>query len=157
MDKIDFIEKVEKIGFNVVDERFETTISTKNDLLLATISNIYKYQFQFYNIGISCLKDVYKLKFINLVVEYVCSPKDEKNNKKYCLKHKYMIDSSGTGFNHLGTDRKTHSKCFITSKHDSCNVQTAFTENEIEELKEKFDTDFSDFEREEYGIYAYED
>lgn len=151
MDKIEFIEKVSEMGLVVVDERFEIVILNKNDFLLATISNLYKYQFRFYHVGISYLKDDYKAKFINLVVEYVRSPIERKQDKKYCLRHRYMIDSYGTGFNHLGVDRQTHSVSFLDSKHDGYNIQTAFTLDEIEELKKNFNTDFSDFEIEEYG------
>lgn len=151
MKTSEFVKRIKEMGFNVDDNRFEITILFRSDLALATISNLYKYQFRFYHVGISCLKDPYKAKFINLVVEYVCSPTEEKQNKKYCLRHRYMIDSYGTGFNHLGVDRQTHSISFINSKHDGDNIQTAFTLDEIEELKKNFNTDFSDFEIEEYG------
>lgn len=156
MNEIKFIEKVEKMGLHVEHNKYFLHILDKSNFELASISKVYKYQFRFYQAGICNLEGNKKNDFINLVVEYVCSPEREQE-KKYCLRHKYMIDSYGTGFSYLGVDRQTHSTIFINSKHDGDNVQTAFTLNEILELKKKFDTDFSDFEIEEYGVSKYED
>lgn len=156
MNRYEFIEKIENMGLHAEYDRYFLHISDKNGFLLSTISTVYQYQFRFYQAGFCGLEDEEKNDFINLVVEYVCSPEDEKKKKKYCLRHRYMIDSYGTGFNHLGVDRQTHSISFINSKHDGDNIQTAFTLDEIEELKENFNTDFSDFEVMEYGVSEYE-
>ena len=87
------------------------------------------------------LKELYKLCF-----EYASTPvKDREEEKKFYLKHKYLVQARDykTGF--LNYD-PCNDRLFIHSERQTHFTTTQFTLKEIEEIKEKFDTDLVDFE-----------
>ena len=67
---------------------------------------------------------------------------DREEEKKYYLKHKW-ISYSGRQYLNLNTDKNKYD---INSKSNSAEFKTQFTLEEINKIKEKFNTDLSDFE-----------
>ena len=87
------------------------------------------------------LKELYKLCF-----EYASTPvKDREEEKKFYAKHKWLVQARDykTGF--LNYD-SCNDRLFIHSERQTHFTKTQFTLKEIEEIKEKFDTDLDDFE-----------
>lgn len=76
------------------------------------------------------------------IMELAATPLDERvEDKRYKLRHRWMI--SYDSFNYLNKTRYGYS---LASGDNSDDYQTMFTEDDIEEIKEKFKTDLSDFE-----------
>lgn len=66
---------------------------------------------------------------------------DRYEEKKYYLRHRFL---DGLQTNYLNFSREIELFKLSTLKHDD-NKQTQFTMDEIEELKEKYETDLKDF------------
>lgn len=86
----------------------------------------------------------YEFDLIKKVIELAETPLDEREEeKKYYLKHKFINNYSTINYiNVVATEG-------VILSGRLCEDQvfkTKFTKAEIEELKEKFDTDFNDFE-----------
>lgn len=153
----ELIEKVEKLGFNMEFRKnpFSNiksncdydliTISVNNQVLVKIWANC-QYAISTISDGHSCylygydVDELYKVCF-----EYASTPvEDREEEKKYYLKHKYFeIGGGGRGFFTIDNDSGLPFLSYVTSS-DSYNQ--IFTLNETEEIKEKFDTDLSDFE-----------
>ena len=87
------------------------------------------------------LKELYKLCF-----EYASTPaKDREEEKKFYLEHKYL-QSSLTNSNNILCYSVSDDKLALCNGINFPKYKTYFTLNEIEEIKEKFDTDLTDFE-----------
>lgn len=71
-------------------------------------------------------------------------PEDREEEKKFYLKHRWMkprpIDKNYLNL-WIGTN-----EYWLDCKNETEDVQTQFTKKEIEEIKEKFNTDLADFE-----------
>lgn len=153
----EFIEKVKKLGFCI--EYYKNpfsnvksncdydliTISANNQVLVKIWTNC-QYAISTISDGHSCyitgydVKELYKLCF-----EYANTPvKDREEEKKFYLKHRYFeIAGGGRGFFTIDNESGLPFLKYITS---SDNYNQIFTLNETEEIKEKLDTDLSDFE-----------
>ena len=86
----------------------------------------------------------YEYELIKKAIELAETPLDEREEeKKYYLKHKFINNYSTRNYiNVVATED-------VILSGRLCEDQvfrTKFTKAEIEELKEKFDTDFNDFE-----------
>lgn len=155
----EFIEKVEKLGFDM--EFYKTpfsnvksnydydliTISANNQVLvkiwancqyaISTVSDGHSEYLYGYDV-----QELYKLCF-----EYTSTPpEDREEEKKYYLRHKWIGDKQNCLIK-----PKTEWKPFTFQNFDNCYERPVtergkFTLKEIEELKEKFNTDLSDFE-----------
>lgn len=155
----EFIKAVKKLGFDI--EYYKNpfsnigsncyydliTISANNQVLvkvwtncqyaISTISDGHSSYLYGYDVD-----ELYKLCF-----EYACTPVEdrEEKEKRYYLRHKWIKT--------IGSDSKTflnyyeeEDKFYLYTKDQTHFVKTTFTEKEIEEIKEKFDTDLADFE-----------
>ena len=83
----------------------------------------------------------YELDLTEKVIELAKTPLDERE-EKYYLKHKFINNHNGLDYINLSMDEKV-----ILNNHlEDEGFKTKFTKAEIEEFKEKFDTDLNDFE-----------
>ncbi len=89
-----------------------------------------------------------KTKLFDLIVEYAKTPIDEREEeKKFYLKHRWFKPSPiyKNYLNYwIGND-----EYWLDYKNESKEIQTQFTLKEIDEIKEKFNTDLKDFEPED--------
>lgn len=153
----EFIEKVEKLGFTI--EYYKNpfsniksncdydliTISANNQVLVKIWANC-QYAISTISDGHSCFLNGYDVdKLYKLCFEYANTPvKDREEEKKFYLKHRYFeIAGGGRGFFTIDKESELPFLKYMTS---SDNYNQIFTLNETEEIKEKFDTDLSDFE-----------
>lgn len=150
----EFIKRVKKMGFTI--EYYKNpfsntesncdydliTISANNQVLvkiwincqyaISTISDGHSSYLYGYDVD-----ELYKVCF-----EYANTPsEDREEEKKYYLKHKWMRRGD-FNFLYFDKDFKIYGLTSIRFKE----AKTEYTEKEIEEIKEKFDTDLSDFE-----------
>ena len=153
----EFIEKVEKMGFDIA--YYKNPYSNEKSIFDYDLITIYLDDQDLVKIWTSCqyaistisdghldylygydVKELYKLCF-----EYANTPvKDREEEKKFYLKHRYFeIAGGGRGFFTIDKESELPFLKFMTS---SDNYNQIFTLNETEEIKEKFDTDLSDFE-----------
>ena len=111
----------------IVDSQFE--ISKKKEqtiwFLAAYIDSPYEYE------------------LLKKVIELAETPLDEREEeKKYYIKHRFVNDyTTQKYFNFTETG-----VAILSNRLEGIGFKTKFTKEEIEELKEKFDTDFNDFE-----------
>ncbi len=95
--------------------------------------------------GFDDLKHERKEKLFNLIVEYARTPIEEREEpKKYYLKHKWLTNNGGS-YNCLNF-YVDENKYLIESGTTMCGYKTQFTQAEIDNIKEKFNTDLEDFE-----------
>ena len=97
-------------------------------------------------ISIPCFSDEEDFDMIKAAVEFAETPlEDRVEEKKFYLKHRYL-QSSLTNVNNILNYSVTDSTLALSSAAHVSRYKTIFTLNEIEEIKEKFDTDLADFE-----------
>ena len=85
----------------------------------------------------------YEFEMLKKVIELAETPLDEREDeKRYYIKHRFINDYTTKKYINLFTT----GNAVLSDRHEGRNCQTKFTKAEIEELKEKFDTDLSDFE-----------
>ena len=81
---------------------------------------------------------------IKAAVEFAeTAPEDREEEKKYCLRHRWFKPHSiyKNYLNHwIG-----HDQYWLDYDNETKEVQTQFTLKEIDEIKEKFNTDLGDF------------
>ena len=136
----EFIKKVQELGFYTID--YESKISIVNDVVkVAIIDKLIPMQISNYYYAYDQLCNEDKDKLFDLIVEYAKTPIEEREEeKKYYLRHRWM---EGYYTNYLYKRGDYMSLCTLDLNPE---FKTQFTLKEIEEIKEKFDTDLSDFE-----------
>lgn len=83
---------------------------------------------------------------IKAAVEFAETPlEDRVEEKKFYAKHKWLVQAGDYKMGFLNYDTN-NDILFIYSEHHTHLVKTHFTLKEIEEIKEKFNTDLADFE-----------
>lgn len=141
----EFIKRVEELGYRINKNGNEIVIMRYGFVVARTYTNkIYVINcFGFVNIGLGS-----ESKLFDLIFEYAKTPIDErKEEKKIYLRHRYFRFHNGS--------RKYLAIDLVKDKPDLCSkityrwVKNRFTEKEIEEIKEKYNTDLKDFEPEE--------
>ncbi len=150
----EFIEKVKKLGFEIVcytnpwsnvesNCKYNSIRIYLHDELLVEVWTNCQYAISTISDGHSCylygydVDELYKVCF-----EYANTPsEDREEEKKYYLKHKWMRRGD-FNFLYFDKDFKIYGLTSIRFKE----AKTEYTEKEIEEIKEKFDTDLKDFE-----------
>lgn len=152
----EFIEKVKKLGFTI--EYYKNpfsniksncgydliTISANNQVLvkvwtncqyaISTVSDGHADYLYGYDV-----KELYKLCF-----EYTSTPvEDREEEKKFYLKHRWLKKWGKSNYVNVELSGNLYS---LNDYREMAWVKTKFTLDEIEEIKEKFNTDLADFE-----------
>lgn len=138
----EFIKRVEELGFKA------HKIATQIDIIANgfTIARVYTNRmysmnaFTFINVE---WKNQDKL--FDLIVEYAKTPiEDREEEKKFYLKHRYFKTVNGD--EKFFTIDGRYEYPDLQYKLSICQAIQQFTLKEIGEIKEKYDTDLSDFE-----------
>ena len=145
----EFIKRVKELGFEV-----EYGLGEKGELVEFRIGDdeedfvvIWpKFTFAISTIeyGFVDLKDPLPLEELyKLCFEYASTPvKDREEEKKFYLRHKWLnLDTDN--YLHLDVD---DGSCMLNDDEEFSFTKIELTKKEIEEIKEKFDTDLADFE-----------
>ena len=137
----EFIKKVEELGFDAEERGNEVYLYGWGSNGLAKVSKKYQYTINTFYREFMDLNEGDKGLLFDLIVEYISTPIEEREEeKKYYLRHKWV--STESYVNYL-----IKIKSYVLSNdYQDESVQTRFSMNEIEEIKEKFNTDLSDFE-----------
>ena len=143
----EFIKAVEALGLTVdVDDEeivvnvgyYEYTVSVINRKERYTISNTY--------LGWRELDGLQKSYLFELINDYASTPVDEREEeKKFLIQHKYLVSKNMFPVNIVWHRLKDVYR-LINCKVDNHIYQAQFTRAEIEEIKEKYNTDLNDFE-----------
>ena len=141
-------EAIKDIGFHndinlkVTEDIYAFYIESKNKTL-AIVSKSEKCLIGINYQNFSEQEEKLRQTLFDVIYEFASTPPEERQEeKKYYLRHKFL-DSLQT--NYLNFSREIELFKLSTLKHDN-NKQTQFTMGEIDEIKEKFDTDLKDFE-----------
>ena len=141
----ELIKKVKELGFEIIRAGRHIDIMF-NDFIVAGVYKDQMYVMTFYSHEKLLLTNVDKL--FDLLVEYAKTPVDErKEDKKFYLRHRWFKPSPiyKNYLNYwIGND-----EYWLDYKNESKEIQTQFTLKEIDEIKEKFNTDLGDFKRSE--------
>lgn len=83
---------------------------------------------------------------MGLLIEFAkTSIEDREEEKKFLIKHKYLVSKANCQVN-LAKNKEKNVYRVINCKVDNLVYQGQFTLNEIEEIKQKLNTDLADFE-----------
>lgn len=139
----EFIKRVEELGYKIFKNNMGGNIT------YFTIFNSEGYKLAFVRenklFEISIYSDNIDGKLFNLIIEYVKTPiEDREEKEKFYLKQRWFKPKS-IYMNYLNHWTGTN-EYWLDYKNETKEVQTQFTLKDIEEIKEKFDTDLSDFE-----------
>ena len=148
----EFIKKVKKLGFEIRVEyggkgelvKFRIGDGEEDFVIIWPKFTFAISTIEYGFVGLKYplpLKELYKLCF-----EYASTPvKDREEEKKFYLKHRYL-QSSLTNSNNIVCYSVSDDKLALCNGINFPKYKTYLTLEDIEEIKEKFDTDLSDFE-----------
>lgn len=141
----DFIREVKSLGF-IVDKSDEGTALIENSknvtVAYVIIDKMYEFDTAYY--VFEEIPESIKKKLFDLLVEYTSTPIDEREEPQKFYLEFYLIENDG--HNCLNYD-KTKDVFTLDTCMETSDVQTLFTQKEIDEIKEKFDVALSDFEQ----------
>lgn len=143
----EFIKRVEELGYEINEKKFLDSV------ICLIISNSFGIK-----VGYVAINKLFEMnirpdecmskELFDLVVEYAKTPiKDREEEKKFYLRHRWLMTEFG--------DTYYLCKCYNAAGKISYGIRLSyithdetwlFTLKEIEEIKEKFDTDLSDYE-----------
>ena len=139
----EFIKRVDELGFKAHKGVAHIDI-VSDGLTVAVVSTDRMYAmnaFTFINIE---WRNQDKL--FDLIVEYVKTPiEDRKEETRFYLEHRYFRFDNGSK-KYLGMDLVKY-KPDLYSKITNDWIENQFTLKEIDEIKEKFNTDLGDFKK----------
>lgn len=141
----EFIKAVEELGYEArIDDEWVVIIYKNKTLAHIFTKELYRMSSYFSNID--CGENAGIL--FALIFQYAVTPvEDREEEEKFYLKHRWLMTEFG--------DTYYLCKCYNAAGKISYGVRLSyithdetwlFTLKEIEEIKEKFDTDLSDYE-----------
>lgn len=138
----EFIEKVEKLGYNI--EINWPTIYIKCDgCILARVDKARAYTID--------TKAAFEVKnaeeLFDLCVEYAKTPIEDREEKKYYLKLKRKNREFYESIYSYLTLHKEDNTFSLDVGVETAGLTAQFTQEEIDEIKRKFNTDLSEFEQ----------
>ena len=145
----EFVKRVEELGYLVDDNYYHYwEIRNNKNYLIAVVSKDVLYKISTDSGYWDDISDEDKNKLLELIVEFASTPvEDREEEEKFYLKHRWLMTEFG--------DTYYLCKCYNAAGKISYGVRLSyithdetwlFTLKEIEEIKEKFDTDLSDYE-----------
>lgn len=145
----EFIKSVKELGYKVDENKGKNTLRIECDSLenhprhVGVILQDEEYSFDLNTTRFNLLSLKRKKELFDLIVEYSSTPiEDRKEEKKYKIKHKFLKTSNGKE----AYCWKSLSGNFIDSDRASDIYTGAYTQKEIEEIKEKYNVSLDDFE-----------
>lgn len=144
----EFIKRVEGLEFEVENGKEYYVIKDIDGEVIASINKLITFQICTDYKGWDELCHEIKKQLFDIISKYAGTPPDEREEeKKFYLRHRWFKPSPiyKNYLNYwIGND-----EYWLDYKNESKEIQTQFTKKEIEEIKEKYNTDLSDFEKKE--------
>ncbi len=138
----EFIKRVEELGYDIKLRNDYIQIIRDEFVAVVVYINVM-YSITFHQIIKNSWNNGDKL--FDLIVEYAKTPVDEREEeKKFYLRHRWFKPSPliKNYLNYwIGNE-----EYWLDYKNESEDVKTQFTLKEVDEIKEKFNTDLADFE-----------
>lgn len=142
----EFIKRVEGLEFEVENGKEYYYIKDIDGELIASINKLITFQICTNFNAWDELCDDLKKQLFDIISKYTKTPVDEREEeKKLYLRHRYFRFDNGSS-KYLGMDLLKY-KPDLYSKITYRWVKNQFTEKEIDEIKEKFNTDLGDFKK----------
>ena len=142
----EFIKRVEELGYPLSSSYYCWKIRSKKNSLIAVVSKDVLYKISTDSAYWDGISDEDKNKLLGLLIEYSKTPiGDREEEKKFLIKHKYLVSKAICQVN-LAKNKEKNVYRVINCKVDNLVYQVQFTLNEIEEIKQKLNTDLADFE-----------
>lgn len=141
----EFIKRIEELGYLIKDCYVYWQIRNKENSVVAIVDKNVLFKFSTDFNAWDYILDDDKNKLLSLIVEFTKTPaKYREEEKRYYLKHRYFrIAGGGSGF---FTIENASGLSFLKYKTNLDHYSQKFTEKEIEELKEKLNTNLDGFE-----------
>lgn len=139
---------LEKMDYSVKRINGMIVIENKYGNVIATIEENTTFKFSTQHYAWNFISYSEQKIILSYIMGYVATPVDEREEeKKFYLRHRYFRFHNGSS-KYLGMD-------LVKDNPDLCSkityrwTKNQFTEKEIDEIKEKFNTDLKDFKPEE--------
>lgn len=145
----EFIRRVEELGFDAEERGNEVYLYGRDSNGLAKISKKYKYTINTLYRSFIDLNEGDRGLLFDLIFEYISTPADEREEeKKFYLRHKFLESSLGeiAREDSVVNYNIRDNVLYLADKQPVGYIKTFFTLKEIEEIKEKLDTDLADFD-----------
>ena len=141
----EFIKKVEELGFTVCITEDTVYVLKDNEYIVVTVGVNKAFMIDCFYFMYMSSEEGIREKVFDLVVEYAKTPvEDRDEEKKFYLRHR-LIQTDGC-YMYLQKTSDDDKKMSVRVLGFSDNDDIKFSGKEIEEIKEKFDTDLADFE-----------
>lgn len=134
--------ELKKIGFKLEQTAYDYYIKNKKNVIIACIDDNYRYLYTLYAEEFTKLQPKIQKILFELIIQIAKTPIKDRDEQKYLLKHKFLFEYPSIYLNY----NSQLNKLILADKRSTCYCQTEFTKSEIENLKEKFNTKFEDFE-----------
>ena len=135
----EFLKGVDELGFKVGNHFENLKITNVKNETVAYVHKENVGEVDTFHYGFKSLETSEKLKLLDLCVELAKTPLEERESKKYFLKHKFIFDKQA----YLAKNEK-YFWLMIKIRTDADYQQ--FTLDEIEGIKEKFGVTLEDWE-----------
>lgn len=138
----EFIKQVEDLGYRVNYEKLYFYIRDADDSILAIVNKSSFLDLSTDYIGWDLLSEEEKSELFAVLYDFAATPPDEREEeKRYWLKHSWLGRSDWRYLNIL------EDGYFFLREGDLIpTLKNTFTLKQIEEIKEKYNTDLSDFD-----------
>ncbi len=145
----EFKEEIDSIGFyndkdlRVEESQFEYVIKD-GSIFLATVSKLTTYLIDENYVGFMELTEGLRRDLLDAMYKFASTPLDEREDeKKYYLKHRFLENGNCRYLNY----DKEFQELYLNDRAQFGEIQTQFTQKEIDEIKERYDTTLDDFEQ----------
>lgn len=140
----EFIRRVEELGYFINEYVEYCEIKDVNNNLIAVINKTTFLQLDTDYYLWDKLNEIDKKELFDLLIEYAKTPiEDREEEKKYYLRHKWLTSDNDFNYLNLYTNKNRY---IIESNGNFNTFKTQFTQAEIDEIKERFNTNLEDFE-----------
>ena len=140
----EFIKRVEELGFDTWITGGTIYIFKDEEKTIARVGDVARFTIDSFYLHNKALNEEVMEKLFDLLIEYAKTPiEDREEEKKFYLKHRWLDRENEANYLNFEIGEFYYS---LDSKPEVNWVKTKFTLKEIEEIKEKFDTDLADFE-----------
>lgn len=138
----EFIRRVEELGYQVHDAPESILVYNEYGI---TYAKILPYQYAISTIGDGFYAHKKHKELYKLCIDYTATPiEDREEEKKFYLKHKYFKCTNGDS--RYFQIYEPNGNPWLNAMDSIMGYKKQFTLKEIEEIKEKFNTDLADFE-----------